>query len=655
VFAGRYWSKCNRAALLAMLAAYALATATFSATAAVDPAQVIKFLGQTIDWYRAGDEQSHIVDQPTDVLFVYDSQQLSAQVLDLAFAYARAQAQLLETSTPTAENGTVPNGTHSQNIARLLAQADDALGDEQSKIEILQKKAAGASGQARTVLESQLVEEQSKLALLQTRADTLKEVLQFSSGGAGTKPGGDLNSQIAALEQSVPEVQNAQSSAENTETAKQKQTPAPAPQVSIPQAKSTPAGILGLSQHLWTLRSKLATLREALRRTDVLIGSAHQLMVPLTSALTDAARQGNELAREPESPDPKLNAQRKAQIDAIDTQFKKDSSAFLPLDQLVALLNQYQANLESWRATVVSQQKEELKSLAIRLGLLALALLVAAAISSLWRRVTFHYVADTRRRHQFLFLRRIVMFCVFAVIIVASLSTDISSFTTFAGLLAAGLAVSLQSVILSALGYFVLLGKYRLHIGDRIEISGVTGNVVDIDLMRISLMEVGKPGSGADGVPTGRTVEFPNAVVFQPTVGFFKQIPGTNFMWHELIVTLARGDHRMVEQRIWSAVDKVFRNYRENVEMQHHRMERALNLTVDMPQPYSRLRFTQTGLEMIVRYPVTRENAAEIDDRITRALLEVMEGEPTLKSVASPVADGEAADPTTVATLKGSK
>ncbi len=321
----------------------------------------------------------------------------------------------------------------------------------------------------------------------------------------------------------------------------------------------------------------------------------------------------------------------------------------MPLAKDVILMQRYQANLTSWRGTSISEQTSELKSLAFRLITLAVALLIAVAISGLWRRVTFHYITDVRRRHQFLLLRRIVMFCVFAIIIALTFSTDLGSLTTFAGLLAAGIAVCLQNVILSAIGYFVLLGKYHIHIGDRVEIAGVVGNVVDIDLMRFSLMEVGAPGSGAEGMPTGRTVEFPNAIVFQTATGFFKQVPGTNFGWHQVIITLAAGsDHHASEDRIMRAVNKVFGGYSDSVEQQHVLMEEALNVPVEKPKPQSRLRFTPSGLEIILRYPVTRENALEIDDKITRALMDVMETEPNLKSVGSPAPETPAKPNVTV-------
>ncbi len=272
----------------------------------------------------------------------------------------------------------------------------------------------------------------------------------------------------------------------------------------------------------------------------------------------------------------------------------------------------------------------------MRLGTLALALLITFALFEVVRRLIYHYIHDLRRRNLVLLLRKIAMFVAFATVIAISFSTDLHSFSTFAGLLAAGIAVCLQNVILSAVGYFVLLGKYGIRAGDRIEISGVTGNVVDIDLMRLSLMELGTSGSSGDLVPTGRTVEFPNAIVFQPTAGLFKQIPGANFLWHEVTLTLSGdSDFREAQRRMMEAVNGVFGKYRANFEQQHQRMESTLNVPVEMPQPQLRMRFTQSGPEVIIRYPVTREKATEVDDQITRALLDVMHSEAQVKSVAT--------------------
>ncbi len=184
-------------------------------------------------------------------------------------------------------------------------------------------------------------------------------------------------------------------------------------------------------------------------------------------------------------------------------------------------------------------------------------------------------------------------------------------------------------MILSIAGYFFLIGKYGVRAGDRVQIAGVTGDVVDIGLVRLQLMEV---TGGIAPRPTGRVVAFSNAVVFQASSGMFKQIPGTDFLWHEISLTLdPNSNYRQVEQRMMEAVNKVFAEYRDKMEIQRRNVERSLNSTLAAFAPESRLHLTQTALEVVIRYPVEMSSAGEIDDRITRELLDAIERDPKLR------------------------
>ena len=164
------------------------------------------------------------------------------------------------------------------------------------------------------------------------------------------------------------------------------------------------------------------------------------------------------------------------------------------------------------------------------------------------------------------------------------------------------------------------------------QIGEVTGEVLDVSLVRLHLMELGRAERGAQ--PTGRVVAFSNSVVFSSSGGFFKQIPGTNFVWREITLTLApESDYRSLEARLIGAVNREFSKYREKMEGQHRHIEKTLGAISATPlQPQSRLNLTQSGLEIVIRYPVTLENAAEIDDHIMRVLLDTIEGEPRLKA-----------------------
>lgn len=64
-------------------------------------------------------------------------------------------------------------------------------------------------------------------------------------------------------------------------------------------------------------------------------------------------------------------------------------------------------------------------------------------------------------------------------------------------------------------------------------------------------------------------------------------------------------------------------------------MQNLLNVRAATPKPVSRLRLAQAGLEVVIRYPVELDNAAEIDDHITREVLAALAKSPRLKLVGS--------------------
>src|SRR5204863_8604498 len=130
------------------------------------------------------------------------------------------------------------------------------------------------------------------------------------------------------------------------------------------------------------------------------------------------------------------------------------------------------------------------------------------------------------------------------------------------------------------------IGKFGVRVGDRVQVTGVTGDVIDLGLVRLHLMEI-----SADGQPTGRVVVFSNAVLFQPTANFFKQLPGSNFTWHRVTLTLSPdSDYRLAETRLMDAVEAVFSKYRGAMEAQHQRLSQDLSVQMSHCRPHSQLR-----------------------------------------------------------------
>lgn len=589
---------------------------------------VIAWLNQIIDWHRQLATEEQVSTDPGDVLYLNDDRQAATQILRLSFDFARTDAQIpaREASGPDSQTQSAPPQRY-QALYRQAQAADDELRQTQAELQSAKDQLQTAKGAERPKLQAQIDELQSEINLAQTRSKSLHDLLQFTGSAAGSA--GNLVSQIDQLQRSVPDLES--STEKNTSSA-----PATGTVNVASLRRNQPSGILGLSEELFSLSGKLHTLEQREKATDALVQTSQRLRAPLISVLTAAAQQGEDAAKQADTSDTAQLEQLKSRLDSLSANFRQYSSVILPLSKQSVVLDFYKTTLNRWHGAVQNEMSATMRRLMLRIAIFGGVLVLVLALSEAWGRAVLRYVHDARRRYQFLLLRRIIVWCVVGITIAFALATEVGSIATFAGLITAGIAVALQNVIMAIAGYFFLIGKYGVRVGDRVQISNVTGDVIDIGLIRLHLIEVG--GAETDRQPTGRVVVFSNAVVFQPTASFFKQIPGTSFVWHEVSLTLApESEYTHAESRMIGAVEKVFAEYRESIERQHREMERTLSVAVAVPRPRSRLRLTQTGLEVVIRYPVELENAAEVDDRITRELLRALEEKPKLKLVGTGV------------------
>ena len=593
-------------------------------TASPNADEVLAFLNQTIVWSGQLATQQQLVNEPSDAVFLNDSRQVSSQIVGLAFDFARARAQALTSQSNTGSSGSSPAASQYQKLIDASNKADDKVKQSQKEVDALRQQLANATGSKRRTLQAAVDETDSELELFQARRDALRSMLQFATGKSGGVNSGNLVSHVEELARTVPGA-----SAGSKDQADANTKSANAAAVASRERKEVPNGLFALATDLFSLRRKVRALDDNLHKTDLLSQTAANLRAPLIAEIKELTQKGDEVTGEPDSQDPTVLAQQRKDLDALTAEYKQLSASLLPLGKQNILLDVYRRSTKNWRDAVDSEYQAELKGMLLRLGGLAFILGVVFGISELWRRATFRYITDVRRRYQFLLIRRIVLWFLIAIIVATSFASELGAITTFAGLLTAGIAVALQNVILSIVGYFFLIGKYGLRVGDRVQIADVTGDVVDIGLVRMQLMEM---TGGPAPLPTGRVVAFSNSVVFQANSGMFKQIPGTNFLWHEITLTLdPKSNYRQVEERMMEAVNKVFAEYRDKMEMQRRNVERSLNSTVVAFAPESRLHLTQTTLEVVIRYPVELGNAGEIDNKVTREILNAVDGDPKLR------------------------
>jgi small-conductance mechanosensitive channel len=602
---------------------------TLPAAQQPDAPAVIGFLSQVIGWYRHLAIEEGLITDPAEMLFVSEDRQMADQVLNLSFEFAKAQAARLT----AAQNDTVSGKPHAVAGATSLdasaEKADADIAAAQARLKTLQDQLANAGTRKRDDLAPQIAAAQSELDLAEARGEAVHTIQQFESGNFHQETGltaSGLTGQIEELENSVPEAERNAKTAAPTAAA-----PAPI------------GGMAGIFEQLLTLSRNSSTLDDTIDVTNALVQQVERMRAPMLDELRDIDTQGDALAKASAGDVGALRARKEAFQKLIE-RHKLISAAAIPLRKATVILTLYVGNLQRWKNSIDGQSKLALRHLLVRLGVLFALLAAIFAAASLWRHFTFRYVKDTRRRYQFLQARRIVLAIVVTFVILFNFANEVGALATVMGFAAAGIAVALQNVILSLAGYFFLIGKFGIRVGDRVLISGVTGDVIDIGLVKLSLMELG--GNGNDRQPTGRVVVFSNAIVFQPSGNFFKQIPGTNFVWNEVTLTLSpECDYRLAEKRLLEAVDEVFGRYREAIQRQYIEAEHQLNMVIDAPKPQSRLQLSQDGLRITIRYPAETRSAVQTADEVSRRLLDAIAREPGLKLVVSGISNIQPATP----------
>jgi small-conductance mechanosensitive channel len=592
---------------------------------------ILDHLNVVVDWYRHAMTRVQTVGLPSDAMYQFNAESMAAEVAKLAFQSAQAEAALIPAATPPSGN----NASSSQpNLAKLQSDVNARISTLEAQISTLNQQISGARKAQLQDLMAQKERAQGELDLNKAMQQTFEQMSQFMTTNGTSGTGGGLEGSINELQRSVPEL---------TAAGGKTEVKPPSTPVAMPASTGLIGEVVLLYEQLNSMHQISLMMAETAHVKDV----ASRLRSPLQATLRATIQQGQQLASQSANAPPAAQAQpspaqpnhgqpdqERRQFDVLTTRFKQIAGAAVPLREEIILLDESNSNYLEWRLSVAHESNRILLSILERVVGIAFAIGIILLLSEIWRRITFRYIQDVRRRRQFLLLRRIVIGFCMGIVLILGFVSEFSSLATFAGFITAGLAVGLQTILLSVAAYFFLVGRWGIRVGDRISVAGVTGDVVDVGLVRLYLMELA--GTGVDLYPTGRIVVFSNSVLFQATTPLFKQLPGSEYTWHEVAVGLnPGGKYDLVEKQLMEAVHSVHSTYGDELQRQLGTTERRIDIQMKVPQPHGQLQYTDTGLEYVVRYPVGLHQVSEADEKITRKLLALLEQQPDLQASVS--------------------
>ncbi len=208
-----------------------------------------------------------------------------------------------------------------------------------------------------------------------------------------------------------------------------------------------------------------------------------------------------------------------------------------------------------------------------------------------------------------------------------------SQISTILGLATAGLTVALQSFILAFFGWFILMGKNGIRVGDWVEINGVAGEVVEINLFRTTILET---RSWAEkGHPTGRRATFINN--FAVTGQFFNFSTVGQWMWDEISVSIPASPETYSKVAlIHKAVLEETQQGAELAEQEWKRVPRKNGLSDVSASSSVNMRPAASGVDILVRYVTRASERLEVRNRLYERVIDVLHNPQVVISSSQP-------------------
>lgn len=545
---------------------------------------------------------------PEELALVQQALRVADQEVDLAFDGA-LQTAIKHPPTPTPA------------IKKLNARIDalqSRIDVEEDENEKLTKATAAAKGDAQDKLQEQLDLLQGQLELDDDDLASAQQEL--------VNAGGDKQS----LLQHMKDQHDA--STKDTKDALDKAGAAAA----LSGSETNSLNLVAETRAWWRLRSKrrqIEAVQQDVVRLEADLAKSHE---------TFEARLTSETSKKPELRTAPAQDQGDTSA-AMSTlaQLADDQKAIAQIDRRIQAAKDLDGTYGKWIQLVEVRERTALHEVLVSVVII-LIIGVLTVIGDSYVSRYFSQLPVERRRLRT--ISTVVQIGVQAaallviLLIVFGLPTQLATVLALAG---AGLTVVLKDFIVGFLGWFVLMGKNGIQLGDWVEIEGVGGEVVEIGLLHTVLLETGNWTDA--GHPTGRRVSFVNSYAVDGH--YFNFSTSGQWLWDELQVFIASSeDPAPIAQAIQKMVAAETSANARVAEEEWKRVTSSRGLQAFSAEPAVSVRPTSSGIEITVRYITRASERHDLRTRLYQAVIEMLQGRPGAGAVvAAPAGDSGAA------------
>jgi small-conductance mechanosensitive channel len=264
----------------------------------------------------------------------------------------------------------------------------------------------------------------------------------------------------------------------------------------------------------------------------------------------------------------------------------------------------------NWSDQVVRQRRIVQGLVVQSIAFICLVLICMILVGRLVRRLMSRHWLDPRQAGTLRMILELSVQIAGVVVILFIVFGVPDNTATIVGFATAAITIALQDFIISFLGWFRLVGKRGIRVGDLVEINTVAGEVVEIGLITTTLLE-----TGPRGYRTGRRITFMNSFAIRGVYFNFSTIG--QWMWDELTITLPSPlDTRATMKQLLEVVNEETGQSARMAELEWKRGTQREGLSHLRTDAAVNLRPTGSGVDIEIRYVTRAWDRVEMRNRL---------------------------------------
>ena len=207
------------------------------------------------------------------------------------------------------------------------------------------------------------------------------------------------------------------------------------------------------------------------------------------------------------------------------------------------------------------------------------------------------------------------------LLIMAIFEVNLSGLGVALGVAGAGIAFALQEVIASIAGYLAIHMSGFYKIGDRVKLSNIKGDVIDIGILRTTIMEMGDWVSG--DLYNGKMVRVANSFVFkEPVYNYSGDFP---FLWDEITIPIkTNSDYALARKMMTDILNEEVGEYAHKVKNSWKQMTDLYQIEKARLEPWVTMKFDENWITFTLRFVVDVKSRGGTKDRLYTRILEAI-------------------------------